>query len=259
MYVWRMTPHCSETSLHNNVINICFSVKFTFRCCLDVLKYNLFNVVNRFKNISVVAPVLLLLLLTVAFNANRWLMVLMTTSSCDSWILKQNVHLLLLLHSSPRLHSSDQSSVSIVHVHLRRQRQIRDVFISPIRSSIVTTRLVQSTVFLSLIFTLHFPPLPLPSLLPPPLPSPFSPPNKPVAHVSGILVSVSLPHTWNTIPVFVFFAIPLPTNPKPTRQNPPLPETYLCWTKHHCSIWPKWYDWELPNMESVQILDLSKI
>ena len=113
------------------------------------------------------APVLsLLLLLTVAFNANRWLMVLMTTSSCDSWILKQNVHL-LLLHSSPRLHSSNQSFVSIVHVHLRRQRQIRDVFISPIRSSIVTTRLVQSTVFLSLIFTLHFPPLPLPSLLPP--------------------------------------------------------------------------------------------
>ena len=75
MCTCEVTPHCSKPPLHNNVVNICFSVKFTFRCCLDVLKYNLFNVVNRFKNISVVAPVLSLLLLSVVFNANRWLMI----------------------------------------------------------------------------------------------------------------------------------------------------------------------------------------
>ena len=56
---------------HNNVVNIFFSVKFTFRCYFGVLKHSLFNVVNScFKNISVVAPALLLLLLSVAFSAN---------------------------------------------------------------------------------------------------------------------------------------------------------------------------------------------
>ena len=58
------SPHTAQQRL----VNICFSVKFTFRCCLDVLKHNLFNVVNSFKNISVVAPALLLL--SAAFNAN---------------------------------------------------------------------------------------------------------------------------------------------------------------------------------------------
>ena len=31
--MWEVTHRCSETSLHNNVVNICCSAEFMFRCC----------------------------------------------------------------------------------------------------------------------------------------------------------------------------------------------------------------------------------